>query len=297
MVIFSSSLWGLSGTAAQYLFSNYEVQPGFLVELRMFFSGIILLLLFYLKRESNGIHQRVSGSDVLSIIIFGIVGLLAVQLTYFLTIDFSNAGTATLLQYIYPFFIMAWLAVTSSKSVLPAEILSIVLAMGGLFFLLTDGSLSGIKISNLAVLFGLLSAVAAAFYTLYPRRLIQRFNTTMVTGWGMLSGSLIIMPLYAPWSFGDFRVDWISISLVIFVIIFGTALAFMLYLDSLKYIKPSEASILSVFEPLSAVAVTVLVLGTRLGMLQIVGGGLIVTSTVILSIRTGKAEPAKSNSG
>lgn len=296
MVIFASSLWGLSGTAAQYLFTNFGVQPGLLVEIRMFFSGLILLPLFYLKHRSSGSAQRVRRNDVLSMIIFGVLGLLAVQLTYFFTIDFSNAGTATLLQYIYPFFIMGWLILTSSKSVVRAEIISVAFAMAGLFLLLTDGSISGIKVSDLAVIFGLLSAVAAAFYTLYPRGLIQRFDATMVTGWGMLTGSLFLMPFYAPWTFSDFRVSWISISLVLFVIIFGTAVAFLFYLGSLKYIRASEASILSVFEPLSAVSATVLVLGTRLGLLQILGGVLIVTSTVVLSVRAGGTETVKAKS-
>ena len=53
--------------------------------------------------------------DVLSMVIFGIAGLLAVQLAYFMTIDYSNAGTATLLQYVAPFFIMVWLVLTGSK--------------------------------------------------------------------------------------------------------------------------------------------------------------------------------------
>lgn len=283
MVISSSTLWGLSGTAAQFLFHNYSVQPGLLVELRMLFSGIILLGLFHFSVPSGERNKgRVTWEERVSIVILGTIGLLTVQLTYFLAIDFSNAGTATLLQYTAPFFMMAWLFIIGSKQVLQIELLSVLVAMGGLFLLLTDGSLSGIKVSEMAVLWGVLSAMAAAFYTLYPYRLINRFDTRIITGWGMLTGSLFLMPLYPPWKFGSFHIDLLSIVLVLFVIVLGTAVPFLVYLGSLKYIKPSNASILTVFEPLSAVSVTVLVLGTRLGILQIMGGVLIVISTVIL---------------
>ena len=109
MVIVGASLWGLSGTAAQDLFHSYGFQPVWLVEIRMLFSGILLLIIYRLLLPDNPAPRNMGWKDVLSMVIFGIAGLLAVQLAYFMTIDYSNAGTATLLQYVAPFFIMVWL--------------------------------------------------------------------------------------------------------------------------------------------------------------------------------------------
>lgn len=292
MVIIGASLWGLSGTAAQDLFHSYGFQPVWLVEIRMLFSGVLLLMIYRLLLPDNPALRNMGWKDVLSMVIFGIAGLLAVQLAYFMTIDYSNAGTATLLQYVAPFFIMVWLVLTGSKRVYAFELVSVLVAMSGLFLLLTDGSVTGIKVSYLAIYWGIGSALAAAFYTVYPYRLIGRFNTFLVTGLGMIFGSLVLMPIYYPWSLSGFSINAVSVSLVIFVILLGTALPFMLYIGSLRHISPSSASILSVFEPLSAVAATVLLLGTRLGGFQIAGGVLIVVSTVIISAKGGISRPA-----
>ena len=288
MVIIAASLWGFSGTAAQALFHSYGFQPVWLVEIRMLFSGLLLLLIYILIVPRNSKNITVKRNDILSLVIFGILGLLGVQLAYFMTIDYSNAGTATLLQYIAPFFIMVWFVLTGSKPIYAFEIISVIVAMSGLFLLLTDGSFSGIKVSNMAIYWGIASALAAAFYTVYPNRLIGRFNPMLVTGLGMIFGSLIPMAIYFPWNYSGFRVNLISVSLVLFVVVLGTALPFLLYIGSLRHISPSSASILSVFEPLSAVSATVLILGTKLGMFQIMGGVLIVTSTVIISMKGGR---------
>jgi len=292
MIIVAASLWGLSGTAAQDLFHSYGIQPVWLVEIRMFFSGIILLVGYHLFVPERDRKNTVRLLDILSMVIFGVIGLLGVQLAYFMTIDYSNAATATLLQYIAPFFIIVWFVLVGTKQIYAFEIISVLIAITGLFLLLSDGSLSGLKVSEMAVYWGIASALAAAFYTVYPYRLIGRFNPTLVTGLGMIFGSFILMPFYFPWDYSGFRVDTISILLILFIIVLGTAFPFLLYIGSLRRVSASRASILSVFEPLSAVLATVLILGTKLGVFQIAGGLLIVLSTVIISVRSGIMRPA-----
>ena len=67
----------------------------------------------------------------------------------------------------------------------------------------------------------------------------------------MLIGGIAFSFVHQPWNFTG-QLSITSILAVLFVIIFGTLIAFYSYLESLKYIKPTEASILSSVEPLSA---------------------------------------------
>lgn len=69
-----------------------------------------------------------------------------------------------------------------------------------------------------------------------------------------------------------------------FVVIFGTLIAFYLYIDSLRYIKPTEASLLGSSEPLSATIVTIFWLHVSLGMFELLGGICIICTVLILTL-------------
>ena len=53
---------------------------------------------------------------LIKLLIFAIFGVMAVQLTYFVAIDKSNAPTATILQYLFPVLIVLFSAVRSRKA-------------------------------------------------------------------------------------------------------------------------------------------------------------------------------------
>jgi len=69
--------------------------------------------------------------------------------------------------------------------------------------------------------------------------------------------------------------------LVGFVVVFGTLLAFYLYLSSLRYISPSETSVLVCAEPLSAAIVAIVFLYVHIGAATLLGGLCIVTMVII----------------
>ncbi|CDQ41561.1 hypothetical protein M948_20330 [Virgibacillus sp. CM-4] len=50
---------------------------------------------------------------------------------------------------------------------------------------------------------------------------------------------------------------WLIYSYLVFVIIFGTMIAFWFYIESLQSLSPKETSLLGNLEPLSAVLTTV----------------------------------------
>jgi drug/metabolite transporter (DMT)-like permease len=162
------------------------------------------------------------------------------------------------------------------------EIMAIILAMMGTFLIITKGNVHSISISKLALFWGIASAFAAAFYTLQPRRLLNKWSSTIVVGWGMLIGGISFSFIHQPWNFtGEWSIA--SMFAVIFVVLFGTLIAFHCYLESLKYIKPTEASILSSVEPLSAAFLSVLWLKVALGIVQWLGIVCIIIAIVVLS--------------
>lgn len=105
-----ASLWGISGAAAQYLFSTTTISNTWLVSIRLLVAGV-LLTLWSLLKFPHQVKQVISSRFNLKfLVLFAVLGMMNSQLTYFLAIKYSNAPTATVIQYLQPVFIILWLA-------------------------------------------------------------------------------------------------------------------------------------------------------------------------------------------
>jgi drug/metabolite transporter (DMT)-like permease len=286
MVLVGASLWGISGTVAQVLFQQEGFQAGWLVSIRLLFSGFLLLTLASFQKQTTSIWSiwRVP-KDRLSIILFGFAGLLGVQYTYFAAIETGNATTATLLQFLGPAFITLFLALRLRLFPKLKDLLALCLAMLGTFLLVTNGSFKGLTVSIIAVFWGLASAITAAFYTLYLTELIQRWGSTVIVGWGMIIGGVGLSIFNPPWLVGGQNWSMYSLLLILFVILFGTLIAFYLYLDSLRFISPAEAGMMGSAEPLSTAIMSELWLHHSFGLFEMLGGICIIGTVFILSFQ------------
>lgn len=287
LVIIGSMLWGISGTVAQFLFQEKVFSPEWLVVIRLLASGLILLSYTFIKNKEDIWQVWKSKNTSLSLIIFSVIGMLGVQYTYFAAIKHGNAATATILQYLSPVIITCYLIIKNKKIPSLQEAVAILLAMFGTFLIITKGNLNTISISKLAIFWGISSALTSAFYTLHPRHLLATYGSAIVVGWGMLIGGIAFSFIHQPWNFtGHWSIT--SILSVLFVVLFGTLIAFYCYLESLKYIQPTETSVLSSMEPLSAAFLSVLWLHVPLHITQWFGTACIIMTIIILSFAKNK---------
>jgi len=285
MVLIGASLWGLSGTAAQQLFQHDHFSPSWLVTVRMVLSGLLLLILVALgtsRRSMFNVWRN--GRDALRLIVFSTVGLAGVQYTYFAAIKVGNAATATFLQYLGPLLVFIYVLIATRQTPSRKEYVALALALIGIFLLVTNGSLQTIHVPVASVLWGIASAFALAFYTVHPAPLIARYGSATIVGWAMLIGGFVFFLFAPPWQTSGQHWSAASVTLILFISIFGTFIAFYLYLASLRFITPSETSLLACFEPLSAALATVWLLHVRLGVWTLIGGLCIVGTVALLAI-------------
>ena len=282
LVIIGTMLWGISGTVAQFLFQQKSFDPEWLVVVRLLISGVTLLLYGYLKNDKDIKNIWKEKNDRITLIIFGIFGMLGVQYTYFTAIKHGNAATATILQYLSPVIITCYLIIRNKKLPNIIQLLSIILALIGTFFIITRGNINSLSLSKPALFWGIASAFCAAIYTLQPISLLRKYSSISIVSWGMLIGGLAFSFIHSPLNFtGELSI--VSIISVIFIVIFGTLIAFYCYLESLKYLLPTESSILGCIEPLSATILSVLWLNVSFGLPELIGTACIIFTVILLS--------------
>lgn len=99
-------LWGLSGSCGQYLFTNYQVNSSWLTVVRMLVAGVSLVLFALLRQRDKAIGIWKVKGDAVQQVVFALGGLMFCQYAYLTAISYSNAATATVLQYLGPVLIM-----------------------------------------------------------------------------------------------------------------------------------------------------------------------------------------------
>ncbi|MFC7440549.1 DMT family transporter [Laceyella putida] len=284
LVLFAAILWGVSGATAQYLFASARFSPEWLVVIRLLISGILLLTFLTMTHKEVPIWAIWKDRrDRMRLILFGLAGLLGVQYTYFAAIDASNAATATVLQYVAPTLVVLFLAVRGKKWPGIRELVAVALSFVGTLLLVTSGNLDQLSISQAALFWGISSAVALAFYTIQPSSLLSRWGSPLIIGWGMVIGGIGFSFIHAPWDV-EGRITAPTLLAVVFIILFGTLIAFTCYLESLKYIRPAETSILASAEPLTAAVLSVIWLHVPFGLVEWIATCCILGTVFILSI-------------
>ena len=281
-VLIAAVLWGSSGVCAQYIMEQSQMSSQFLTMTRLIFAGFILLTLSFVHGDKvfSVLQNR---HDALRLLIFSIVGALTVQLTFLLTIEKSNAATATVLQFLSPTIIVAWFAIARKARPGILVLTAIFTSLIGTFLLVTHGDPTSLSISPAALFWGIASAFAAAFYTTYPSTLIARYGTLPIVGWSMLLGGLILLPFYARQG-THFMVNGSLILAFFYLVVIGTAVTFSLYLKGAQLIGGPKASILSCAEPLSSAFLSLLLLGITFTVPDWLGTLLILSSVILISM-------------
>lgn len=164
-VLIAAVLWGSSGVCAQFIMQESQMSSPFLTMTRLLFAGLILLMLGFVHgdRIFRVLQNR---RDALSLLFFSLFGALTVQFTFLMTIEKSNAATATVLQFLSPTIIVAWFALARKARPTPLVLGAICTSLAGTFLLVTHGNPTTLSISPAALFWDRLGVCRRLLYHL-----------------------------------------------------------------------------------------------------------------------------------
>ena len=251
-ILLAAAAWGLGGVAGQFLFQFYDVGAPWLIAVRQIIAGVVFLG-YLLCRGENIWAVLQDKEDRKDLLAFSFLGLLGAQFGFYYTISLCNAATATVLQYTAPIFVMLWMS--WKNRCLPE----------GREFV------------------GIISAISLAFYTVMPFRLLQKYSTTLIIGWGQfLSGGFLCIFINPFEPSGHW--DGAAVAAMVYLILGATVLSYSVFLVGLKVVGATKASLISCAEPLASIIAVVLWLKTPLTLEDLVGMTCIILTVVLLSL-------------
>jgi drug/metabolite transporter (DMT)-like permease len=288
MVLVAATLFAVNGPVSKVALAS-GLSSLRLTEMRS--TGAFLgLTLIALARAPGSL--RVQRGDLLRLAIFGVVGLAAVQLFYFLAIHRLAIGIALLIQFIGPVFVAIWARTFGREHVRRRIWASLVLTLSGLALMVELWR--GVVLDGLGVVFALIAALVLAIYLLLAEREIRRRDPISLAAWGFFFATVFWSVVQPWWSFPVARVaETVSLegrlsawhlpvwALVLWVVVLGSIVPFSLVIGSMRHISATRAGIAAMLEPVVATIVAWIWLRESLSGFQLAGAAVVLAGIAL----------------
>ena len=279
MVVTAAVCWGVMATVAKLLFRDRGVDPLILVVVRAYLATLTLFLVLGLLCPAR---LRIGRRDVWSAVVVGVVGLAMNNFFYFQALHLTSVATALLLQYQAPILVALYAVLVQRERLRGRIFLAMALALLGCGLVVRAYDLALLRPNLLGVLAGLGGACGFAFYILASRSALRTLNAWTLLTYAYFSAALTWTVVVPPWQLLSFGFDWGIWGAFLAVATIGTVVPFGLFISGLKFLPPTQASIVSMLEPVVAAVVAYFLLGETLIPLQILGGALVLAGVVMV---------------
>lgn len=201
--------------------------------------------------------------------------------------SYGNAATATVVLYSCPAMVICYNAIRHRKLPSKEEVITVFLAVGGTYLLVTGGDPAKLSVSFLCIALALFNGVVYSFASIYPKHIFLQVDKTFVLAVSMIIGGL------ACWVFVP-HIDWLAFFDpyiffgVAWIVLFGTVTAFLLYNAGLMYLSPQQALITAASEPAASVILSCLIFQMSFVGLQVVGILMVILAIVMPAVDLGK---------
>jgi drug/metabolite transporter (DMT)-like permease len=153
-ILIASTLWGLSGTVAKYLF-NTGISPLQLVQVRL---TLAVLILFFVLLLFNRKRLIISFKDLPYFLVFGIVGMAGNQFSYYFTVSKIQVGPAVLIQYLCLVWITLYAHFLQREPLSKKTAAALFLAVLGCYIVAGGYRIDLLRLNRVGVIAGIVSS-------------------------------------------------------------------------------------------------------------------------------------------
>jgi drug/metabolite transporter (DMT)-like permease len=266
------------------------VDPVTLTTIRVTGTAVVLLLVAALFRRSA--LRPPTGRLAVLLVAHGLIGVAALQWTYFVAIDRLPVGMALLLEYQAPILVAVWARLVQKEQVRSRMWVGLALAMVGLG--LATGIGRGVSFDGLGILAGLGAAVCFATYFLIGEHGVGVLDPLRVILWSFLVAAVALNIVSPITSFDTALLDdQVSLlgrlsdlhapvwALLAWVVVLGTLLPFGVELLALRHLTATAVTMVAMLEPVGVSALGWVWFREELGLVSLIGGVAVVAGIVL----------------
>ena len=272
LALLSAASFGLMPVLTKVVYDDGVGTLGVL-SVRFTLAALVLLALARWRSE-----QLPRGRPLRMLVGLGAVGYVVESACYFLALERISAGLTALLLYAYPALVVLLSAVLLRVRPRPLALACVGTATVGTA--LTIGPVGAGQATG--VLLGLAAAAAYALYIVVSSDAapgVGPFATSAV----VMGSCALVYDVVAVGARADLpgrATAWLAL---VGVALVGTVVAVAAFFAALALLGPSDTAVVSTVEPVVSVAAAAVVLGERLGPVQVAGGVLVLLAVLVLT--------------
>jgi drug/metabolite transporter (DMT)-like permease len=271
LVVISAAGFGTLGILGRYAYADgFDVLT--ILFLRFSLSAVIMAVVLAGRRE-----RLPQGRTLLWLAGMGAIGYVGQAFAYFTALKYASAGLVALLLYLYPAFVAILSAIRLRETITRPKVIALGLALVGTA--LTVGPAGG---QLLGIIFAVSAAAIYSVYILIGAHVMKQVSaiqssTVIFAAAGAMSGLLMLgngphLPASAT--------GWAALGAIV---VWATVVPVAAFLAGIERIGPTNAAMLSTFEPAITVLLAAGLLGETLKPIMLVGGGLILVAVLLLT--------------
>lgn len=283
-IITAAICWGTLG-----IFSTYLNQAGFsgwqITILRIVSAGVIVLIMLPKLWPSL---IKLQAKQWFGLAVQSLIGVLSMSLFYFFAVIYVGAGPAVALLYTAPVFSLLFSAVLLNEAITRKSALLALMAVFGVgLTMLGEGAKA-----NWGIVLGLLAGLSYSLYGVLGKRAMHYAHPAPLVFFTSIIISACVL-LLLPDTYQTYS-KLLSLPILTWgyalgLAIIGTVVPFALYMKALEKLPASRASVFTIFEPLTAIALAILLLNQSLALIQYLGVVLILLAALCNALLNGAA--------
>lgn len=277
-------------TLAALAAAAYGTNPAFAIPLYeqgmnpnsvLFFRYLFGIPLIALVMAARGVPFRLSREEIGPTAILGILMAFS-SLALFESYKYINSGIASTLLFVYPVMVAVMMIFFFHEKMRMSVVLCLVIMSVGLILLMKPQE--EITLSPFGCLLVMMSALTYALYIIFVNvsKVIKAIPTSKLLFYVLACGSavyLAMMPLGNELTLPTKESGWLNLTALAVI---PTLLSLTCTTKAIQLIGSTPTAILGALEPVSAVLLSVTVLGQSLTPRDIAGGILIIIATTIV---------------
>ena len=214
------------------------------------------------------------------ILLLGGVLHVAVSSFYALSVHRLPAALTGLIFYLYPALVTLFAAVIGRERINRPKMVALAVCFSGLLLVM---GVSFAEVSSSGLLFGVLAALTQALHVLFSDRIIVDLSPLLTIGWSALATSAAFFIQGVASDQLIWQISWTGWAAIFGTGFFANFIGIGCFFYGMQQVGPSDASIVMNLEPVLTVVLSVMLLNETFGLMQALGGGLILLGIVWLN--------------
>lgn len=291
-IIFVNIILGVHIPVSKALLGEWMTPVGYMFSRIAFAAAIFWLFSLFSPKE------KIEWKDLILVAIAGLFGFTVSQFLFATALRFSSPVTLSLIVSLSPVVVMLLAALFLNEKITRNKVFGVVLAIAGAFLLILNAGGNGSGSSAFTgIILSFLSIVTYAVYIIIFRKVSGKYSPVTLMKWMFLSNLIFMLPF----SIGEMgnqvifssRTSLNGILLLSYVLVFSTAVSYLLMPVGLKRLRATTVSIYMNLQPVTASAVALLIGQDSFNWYQPAALVLVISGAFLATKTSGKKEILK----